>query len=71
MERLLSLPSPLEGSEGSVAITKATKAVEQAEEVYKKAVSRSFGMTGTGSGKVGILLPPDIVVRRTQGKGSI
>ncbi|KAJ7261654.1 hypothetical protein C8J57DRAFT_1514171 [Mycena rebaudengoi] len=52
----------LHGHAGSqVQLERAYKAVEWASEGYEKALAASMEVVGTGSGKVGVLLPSGII----------
>lgn len=51
LQKLANQPS------GTIAEEQAKKNVEKADKIYEKALSQSLGNVGSGSGKVGILLP--------------
>lgn len=52
-------------SQGNPAqIERASKAMERAKSTYSKTIAASLDAVGSGSGKVGILLPPDAILRR-------
>lgn len=50
----------LDGRHSEIQIEQAARKNERASQVYEKALRASLSGVGTGSGKVGILLPPDI-----------
>lgn len=77
MQRLLLHESYAGPSSASGQRAQATKAFECANQAYDKAVAGSLASVGSGSGKVGILLPNEAIHQvsprkfQSHGRGSM
>ena len=69
-EERLTIAQESQGS-SLPTIEKAKKASVRAAEAYQRAVTASLKVIGSGSGKVGLLLPQESATRRNIDRGSM